>query len=142
MSTLERAVEIAAGAHSGQSDRYGASYILHPLRVMHNVTGTSAKITAILHDVVEDSDWTLERLREEGFDELIVNAVDALSRRENESYDAYIERLLPDRLARQIKIADLQDNMDLKRADRLTDEDTAKFVRNHKAWVKLVMIDN
>lgn len=141
MATLDRAIQIAASAHEGQLDRYGAPYILHPVRVMQSVCSNSEKTVAILHDVVEDSDWSIEDLRQEGFEEATLAAVDALTRRDHESYDEYIDRLLPNELARSVKIADLQDNMDLKRARRSVQEDAVKFVRNHHAWMKLKEFD-
>jgi (p)ppGpp synthase/HD superfamily hydrolase len=142
VATLDRAVQIAAAAHYGQVDRYGAPYILHPIRTMMAVNGENAKIAAILHDVVEDSDWEITGLKKEGFSDPILAAVDALTRRDSETYGAYIERLLPNELARTVKIADLQDNMDLKRAHRLTADDAQKFVRNHRAWLKLTTVQS
>lgn len=67
MSTLERAIEIARQAHVGQVDKGGADYIGHPLRVMEMGRTEEEKIVGVLHDVVEDSDWTFEMLEEEGF---------------------------------------------------------------------------
>jgi (p)ppGpp synthase/HD superfamily hydrolase len=68
MSTLERAIAIAAEAHAGQTDKAGAPYLLHPLRMMMGLTSIEERIVAVLHDVCEDCPgWTLERLRGEGF---------------------------------------------------------------------------
>lgn len=118
MSTLERAVAIAAEAHTGQVDKAGAPYLLHPLRVMQAVlhAGHSYETAAVavLHDVVEDCpEWTLARLAREGFSTPILAGVEALTRRkdEGESYEAFIERCGAYPPARAVKLADLRDNL-------------------------------
>jgi GTP diphosphokinase / guanosine-3',5'-bis(diphosphate) 3'-diphosphatase len=85
MSTLERAIAIASGAHAGQVDKAGQPYILHPLRVMLRIASEAERIAEVLHDVMEDSGVTLELLRAEGFSSEIISAVDALTRRKGES---------------------------------------------------------
>ena len=67
LELLERAISIAVEAHRGQKDRYGAPYILHPLRVMGRLEAPTEQTVAILHNVVEDTDWTFEDLQREGF---------------------------------------------------------------------------
>ena len=74
MSTLERAIQIATEAHKGQLDKSGKDYIGHPLRVMEMGRSEQEKIVGVLHDVVEDTDWTFERLAAEGFSEEIIAA--------------------------------------------------------------------
>lgn len=133
MSTLERAISIAAEAHAGQCDKGGAPYILHVLRVMMRVSGDEARISAVLHDLVEDTPWTLDGLREEGFGEAVVTAVDALTRREGEVYLDFCRRAAENELARQVKLADLDDNLDPKRAAALPEENRSLLVRYRKA---------
>ncbi len=137
MSTLERAVEIAAKAHAGALDRGGAPYILHPLRVMMQVSGDDEKIVAALHDVVEDSDWTLEGLLAEGFSREIVEAVDALSRRIDskgkEPYEEFVRRAAANPLARPVKEADLMDNMNVFRLPELGDKELKRLAKYHRA---------
>ncbi len=134
---LDRAIEIAERAHRGQNDRYGAPYILHPLRVMQRMDTELQKIVAVLHDVVEDSEWTLDALREVGFSEEVVEAVDRLSKRDKEPYPEYIERVARNGLAVKVKIADLEDNMDVRRIPELTQKDAARLQRYHGAWIRL-----
>lgn len=112
MSTLERAIVIAAEAHAGQTDKAGEPYVLHPLRVMQRVEREAARIAAVLHDVVEDTPWTLDGLAAEGFREEVVSAVDALTRREGEIYLDFCRRAAEDPVARLVKLADLEDNLD------------------------------
>ncbi|HEY8504116.1 MAG TPA: HD domain-containing protein [Gemmataceae bacterium] len=116
MATIEKALEIAARAHAGEKDRQGAPYVLHPLRVMHGVEGEAAQIVAVLHDVVEDTDVTLDDLRAAGFSEEVLAAVDAVSRREGEPFADYIVRCKADPIARRVKLSDLRDN---SRPDRV-----------------------
>jgi (p)ppGpp synthase/HD superfamily hydrolase len=85
MTTLEDAISIAAQAHKGQKDKAGAPYLLHPLRMMLRMNSEAPMIAAVLHDVVEDSDWTLEQLREKGFSDEVLDAVECLTHRDGES---------------------------------------------------------
>ncbi len=114
---LSRAIAIAAVAHAGQVDKGGQPYILHPLRVMMRCKTMPEMIVGVLHDVVEDCPpWTLERLQGEGFGDEIGEALDTLTRRKDESYAAFIERVAAgSELARRVKVFDLEDNCDLKR---------------------------
>ncbi|MCA9524318.1 MAG: bifunctional (p)ppGpp synthetase/guanosine-3',5'-bis(diphosphate) 3'-pyrophosphohydrolase [Myxococcales bacterium] len=137
MSTLEEAILIATAAHRGQRDRGGVPYILHPLRVMGKVSGSAERIAAVLHDVVEDTSVTLDDLRRAGFSDEIVDAVDALTRRESEGYDAFIRRLMPNAVARRVKIADLEDNLDLLRLPQLAEHDFQRLIRYRKAHARL-----
>jgi (p)ppGpp synthase/HD superfamily hydrolase len=135
---LDKAILIAALAHQGQKDKVDQPYILHPLRMMLRFQAETEMIVAVLHDVVEDSpDWDFERLRAEGFSEEIVAAVDHLTRREAESYEEFVERSGKNPLARRVKLADLEDNMDLTRLKKLSGNDRARLARYHKAWRKL-----
>ncbi|WP_166360222.1 GTP pyrophosphokinase [Pseudomonas akapageensis] len=133
MSTLERAIAVAAKAHEGQRDKAGAAYILHPLRVMMRVDTTEQRIVAVLHDVLEDSAMTLADLAREGFPLKILAAVEALSRRPDESYQAFVERLSDDPLAKAVKLADIADNSDLSRIVAPGPEDLARIERYRRA---------
>ena len=135
---LARAIAIAAEAHQDQLDKAGAPYILHPLRMMEKARSLPEKIVAVLHDVVEDSEWTLDRLKAEGFSEEIIDAVDCLTHRENESYEAFTERVLTNSLAIQVKLLDLEDNMTLTRLSQLTEKDLERVQKYHLAHRKLM----
>ena len=138
MPTIEDAILWATEVHRGQVDKSGNPYILHPIRVMMRMTSPEARIVAILHDTIEDSDHTLDDLRELGYDETIIAAVDAISRREDESYEEFIQRLKPNPLARRVKLGDLLDNMDLRRANPVVAEkDAERLARYQRAWIEL-----
>ena len=139
MATLEEAIALAVRAHQRQKDKAGAPYILHPLRLMLRMDSEPAMMVAVLHDVVEDSQITLENLRELGFPETVVTAVDSLTRRAEESYEAFIDRVKLNPLARKVKLADLEDNMDLRRLHHVTDRDQQRWERYAKAKKALAL---
>jgi GTP diphosphokinase / guanosine-3',5'-bis(diphosphate) 3'-diphosphatase len=126
MSTIERAIEIAARAHAGQVDKAGQPYILHPLRVMLAVKGQHERMAAVLHDVVEDTAITIDNLRSEGFPEEVLNAILALTKTKGETRLAAAARAAADPIARTVKLADVADNMDLSRISQPTEEDYAR----------------
>ncbi len=134
MSTLERAVAIAATAHEGQRDKANAPYILHPLRVMLRLASDAERITAVLHDVVEDCEgWTFERLRGEGFANDIIEALQSVTKREGESYEDFVARACKSPIGRRVKLSDLHDNCDLSRIGQPTEIDHARIARYRKA---------
>lgn len=123
--------------HAGAVDKAGQPYILHPLRVMARLSTDTERIVAILHDVVEDSEVTLDDLRADGFSDEIVDAIDHVTRRGGESYEAFIERIAPHPLARRVKIADLEDNMDVTRLVVLDERGTERMQRYLRSWQRL-----
>ena len=133
MSTLERAIAVAARAHEGQYDKGGSSYILHPLRVMMRVSTQEERIVAVLHDVLEDASITLADLARQGFPLKILAALLALSRRRDESYVDFVVRVGSDPLARVVKLADLADNSDLSRIPYPGPADMARLARYSEA---------
>ena len=112
MDLLQKAIAIATTAHEGQSSKTGGPFIDHVRRVAENVSGEDEELVAWLHDVVEKGPgWTLDRLRKEGFPEAVVEAVDAMSKRDGENYFDFVRRSIRNPLARPVKRADLTDNL-------------------------------
>lgn len=140
MSTLEKAIEIAARAHTGQKDKAGNPYICHPLRLMLAVRGDVERITAVLHDVVEDSPVTLDDLRREGFADPVIAAVEALTKRPGESRLDAGRRAKADPIARVVKLVDLADNTDLTRMASLTERDHERL-REYQQVRALLLAD-
>lgn len=141
-ATLEDAVSIAALAHHGQKDKAGAPYLLHPLRMMLHMKTEAAMMAAVLHDVVEDTDWTLEQLRERGFPDEVLDAVECLTHREEESYEEFIERVRKNPIAQEVKVADLEDNMNIQRISRMSQKDLERLEKYHRAWCVLMKAGN
>ena len=132
---LERAISIALDVHRGQTDRNGRPYILHPLHIMLQMDDEAEMIAAVLHDTIEDSEMTLEELREEGFSGEVLTAVELLTHdKESTPYEDYVRRLKPNPMARKIKMADLKHNMDIRRMDRVQESDLARLQKYHRAW--------
>jgi (p)ppGpp synthase/HD superfamily hydrolase len=120
--SLKHAIEIASAAHHGQVNKANEPYILHPMRVMDQVESTDEKITAILHDVVEKNpEWYLDRLLNEGFNPKVIKAVDAMTRRREESYDDFVLRAAANPTSRAVKLADLKDDIHMAHMAGLDD---------------------
>lgn len=126
MSSIERAIEIASSAHAGQRDKAGQPYIFHPLRVMLRVNTEHEQMAAVLHDVVEDTSVTIERLEQEGFPAEVLRAIAALTKRPGETRLDAAMRAAADPVARVVKLADNAENMDLSRIPNPTDRDYAR----------------
>ena len=138
MSTLERAITIATEAHKGQFDKSGKDYIGHPLRVMEMGKTEEEKIVGVLHDVIEDTEWTFDKLAEEGFSQEVISALRCVTKlSENENYDDFIDRVKKNPLAVAVKINDLTDNMDIRRLPYLSDKDVKRLKKYLKAYKRL-----
>lgn len=138
MSKLERAIQIATEAHKGQFDKAGSEYIGHPIRVMEMGKTEDEKIVGVLHDVIEDTDWTFERLEAEGFSQEVINALRCVTKTsENENYDDFIDRVKKNPLATAVKINDLTDNMDIRRLPYISDKDVKRLKKYLKAYKRL-----
>ncbi len=135
---LDKALRLAVHAHAGHVDRGGKPYLLHILQV---VSGCSddlmAATVAALHDVVEDSSLTLRDLKEQGFPSQVIDAVDALTRREGETYEDSIERVACNLLATKVKRSDLESNLDVRRLTHVSSADIGRLERYRSAWERL-----
>ena len=138
---LARAIEIAASAHKNQADKGGSPYILHPIRVMMSLDTEDEKIVGVLHDVVEDSDvWNFKRLRKEGFEENILSALKSVTKlSEDEDYQQFIKRAAQNEIGRNVKIADIKDNLDVTRIGTLNEKD---LLRINKYKEALLFLEN
>jgi hypothetical protein len=134
---LNRAVALAAEAHQDQVDKAGAPYLFHPLRSMLRASTPDERLVAVLHDVLEDSPWTAEGLRREGFPRHVVRAIERLTRHDGEGYDAFIERVAGDGLATRVKLLDLEDNADLGRIRAPGPDDEARVRKYRQAIERL-----
>ena len=138
MKMLAKAIFIASEAHKNQVDKSGKAYILHPLHLMNQLLyDTDLAIIAVLHDVVEDSHWTIELLRQQGFDNRVLEALSLLTHLENDSYKEYIDKICSNQDAITVKRKDLQHNSDITRLKGVTSKDIARMEKYHKAFIKL-----
>jgi (p)ppGpp synthase/HD superfamily hydrolase len=134
MELIETSLTIALRAYAGKVDKAGREYILHPLRVMAKMKTDEEMSAALLHDVLEDSEITAEQLLAEGIPTQVVEAVQYLSKHENEDYQDFVARLKKNGLAAKVKLADIEDNIDVLRLNSLGENDLARIKKYHSAW--------
>ena len=127
-------MEIATKAHKGQVDKSGAVYIFHPIRVAELCTTEEEKIVALLHDTIEDTSVIAEYLLEQGFPRTIVDAVLGVTRRDDETYEEFVRRASLNPISKQVKIHDLEDNMDIRRLSEVTEKDLARLNKYLRAY--------
>ena len=132
-SQSEKAYEIAKKAHLGQIDKAGEDYIKHPEKVASFVKTDEEKAVAYLHDVIEDTELTLEDLREYGFSEEVLKAVDVITKKKGQDYQTYLNSVKENKLARVVKLADLRHNSDLTRLTKVTEKDIKRKEKYQKA---------
>ena len=130
MTLLEKAIQLAFISHYGRTDKAGKPYIFHLLRVMLAVEGLGEEtmIVGVLHDLMEDTGCSLTCLSLRGFSDQVIKGLDAISHRDNESAEDYLGRIKANALAKEVKKADLADNMNEQRL-ALLDQDTAQRLR-------------
>lgn len=145
--TIEAAAELAADKHKNQKDAAGEPYLLHPMRVALKVfdktKSVDAAVVALVHDLIEDTDLTIGSFKEMGMTDDQLRALSALTRKNNEDYPDYITRVMQTGgpIAKAVKIADLEDNMDIRRLKGrrlgLTDRDKERLNNYLAAWTRL-----
>lgn len=140
MKYSDLALQVATKAHQGQKDKAGIDYINHPITVASMVDTDIEKAVAYLHDVVEDTDITFTDLENLGFPKEIIDAVKCITRKSNETYEEYLNRVLKNPIALRVKIADMTHNSDISRIPNPSDKDRIrcnkyeaklKYLRNH-----------
>lgn len=134
MTLIEKSLAIALRAHAGAVDKAGRAYILHPLRLMAKMTTDSEMSAALLHDVLEDSDITAAELLSEGIPSVVVEAVLCLTKQAGENYQDFILRAKQNPIAKKVKLADIEDNINVLRLSILTEKDLARIAKYHAAW--------
>lgn len=135
---LSKATAIAIEAHRGQVDKTGMPYLGHIMRVMNAGRTIDEKICGVLHDLVEDTDWSFEQLKEEGFPIHIIEALRCVTKlSDDEPYNDFIKRIKINPLAVAVKINDLTDNMDIRRLNDITESDINRLKKYHSAYKEL-----
>ena len=132
-SMFDLALSIAKKAHKGQYDKAGVDYIEHPLFVASLVDTQEEKAVALLHDVLEDSPYTAEKLILAGLPETVVSAVQILTKKKGQDYQQYLELVKSSPIARRVKLADLKHNSDLSRLAPVTEKDLERLEKYKKA---------
>lgn len=130
---IKNALQLCYTAHKNQLDKGKKPYYFHPIYVALNLKDENQKIVALLHDVIEDTEITLDDLRREGFSESIIEAVNILTRKKDESYDSYIQRIKSNALSKAVKIEDLKHNSDVTRMESITEKDRMRIEKYKRA---------
>ena len=133
----KKAMKLMIKYHKGQTDRAGLPYMLHPWHVAEQMLFSESTIVALLHDIIEDTECTIAILHKEGFSERVIEAVDILTHRKEDSYDEYINRISTNMLATEVKIEDLKHNMNLGRLKKVNDKDWERRRRYEKSLALL-----
>lgn len=135
---LEKAIHIATEAHKGQKDKVGMPYLLHLFSVMQRGQTVNEKIVGVLHDLVEDTAWTLEDLRQQGFSAKIIEAVRCITKTADEDYEMYLTKVKSNSLALQVKLYDLQDNMNILRLEEIKENDVKRLNKYLRVYRELL----
>ena len=134
---FEKAITLVLEKHRGQKDKAGKPYYGHVIRVSQDLINPKQKMVGLLHDIIEDTDVTPEFLLQEGFPQEIVDGILSVTRRPNEDYQDFVDRASRNEIGRFVKMADLEDNMNIFRLNEITEEDRLRLNKYLKAWRKL-----
>ena len=135
---INRAYRLALKAHENQVDKGGKPYIEHVMKVASSFVGDyETRIVALLHDVIEDTPYTLEDIIQEGFSKSIIEAISVITKSDDMDYMEYIEAISNNEIARKVKIADLRHNMDISRIPNPSKQDFERIIKYQKALVYL-----
>lgn len=138
---LDRAIQIAVEAHKNQKDKYGAPYLGHVSRVMNAGKTDDERIVGVLHDLIEDTPWTFDDLKKEGFSSHVIEAIRCLTKKsEDENYESFVDRIKINPLAIRVKLNDLRDNMDIRRLPMVTEKDVPRLNKYLKAYHLLAVL--
>lgn len=130
---LDKAAQICVTAHAGQRDKMGKAYFQHPMRVAMHCATDDERIVALLHDVIEDTSYSPQMLLDEGFPKHIVDGILSVTNREGESYEDFVARAKQNPIGRQVKLHDLEDNLDVLRLDEMSDSMARRYTKYLKA---------
>jgi (p)ppGpp synthase/HD superfamily hydrolase len=137
MNLLELALQIAVKAHAGQTDKSGEPYIFHPIRVMARCATEEARIVGLLHDTVEDTDVTFTDLKSAGFPDHLLASLRLVTHEDGMPYDDYIDAMMHDPIAVEVKLADLEDNSDIRRLKEISAKDVERLQKYLRTYRRL-----
>ena len=128
----KKALKLAYEKHNGQLDKSGLPYIFHPFHLAEQMDDEDSVIVALLHDVVEDTDVSVNGLEEMGFSERVIEAIKLMTHQKSTDYFEYIKRIAENPIAAKVKIADLRHNSDLTRLSSVTEKDRERVEKYKK----------
>ena len=131
--TTKKALKLCFDAHKDQIDKSGLPYVFHPFHLAEQMIDEDATVVALLHDVVEDTEYTIEDLKNMGFNQKVIEAISLMTHDEKIPYEEYVLKLKENSIARTVKIADLKHNSDLTRLNSVTEKDLKRAEKYKKA---------
>lgn len=137
----KKAIKLMFEKHKDQVDKSGMPYVFHPFHLAEQMDDEETTITALLHDIVEDTDTTFDDLRKLGFSDNVINALKLMTHDKNIDYFEYVKNISKNPIARKVKIKDLEHNMDTSRLDEVTDKDLER-VKKYKKCYKYLLNNN
>lgn len=137
----KKTIKLMFEKHKDQVDKSGMPYVFHPFHLAEQMDDEETTITALLHDIVEDTDTTFDDLRKLGFSDNVINALKLMTHDKNVDYFEYVKNISKNPIARKVKIKDLEHNMDTSRLDEVTDKDLER-VKKYKKCYKYLLNNN
>lgn len=136
---LGKMLVLATNAHAGQFDKGGTPYILHPLKVMHNLKTKDEELQCIAlgHDVIEDTKTTYQDLKDAGFTNRIIDGIRAMTKLPGQTHEEYKQQIFANKDAMRVKMADLQHNSDIRRLKGVTEKDIARMAKYHMFYLEI-----
>ena len=134
----KKAMKLAFAAHKDQVDKSGIPYVFHPIHLAEQMESEETAIVALLHDVVEDTEYTLQDIAAMGFPQEVLEALALMTHDEAVPYMDYVARLKGNPIARTVKLADLRHNSDLTRLDAVDEKALARIKKYRKAMTELL----
>ncbi len=131
------ALKLCFEAHKDQTDKSGMPYVFHPFHLAEQMKDEKTTVVALLHDVIEDTDYTFDDLRDLGFDEEIISALKLMTHEDSVPYMEYVAAIKPNPVAKAVKLADLRHNSDMSRLDNVTPRDVER-AKKYAAAIKLL----
>ena len=136
-SETKKALKLSFEAHKNQTDKSGLSYVYHPFHLAEQMTDENSTVVALLHDVVEDTEYTFEDLQKLGFNDVVIEALKLLTHDDAVPYMDYVKVIQGNEIARAVKLADLKHNSDLTRLDFVDEKAHARMEKYEEA-IKLL----
>lgn len=133
----KKALKLCFNAHKDQLDKSGVPYVFHPFHLADKMNDENTTIVALLHDIVEDTDYTLKDLREMGFNEEVLGAIELMTHGDDVPYMDYVAKIKENPIAKKVKLADLRHNSDITRLDTITQKDLDRAEKYKKAILLL-----
>ena len=135
------ALKLCFEAHKDQIDKSGMPYVFHPFHLAEQMADENTTIVALLHDVIEDTEYTLDDLRKFGFAEDVLSAISLMTHADDVPYMEYVVKIKTNPIAKAVKLADLKHNSDMSRLDQITQTDEER-AKKYKQAIELLENSN